>query len=106
MVRAAEWYRRAAEQGHPDAQYNLGFMYLLGEGVPSDADEGLRLLRRAADQEAESAFRLLADVYRNGYYGVPLDLAEATRWDERSKLAEQKRAARQAEAGDPPADRP
>jgi len=49
-VRAAEWYRRAAERGHPDAQYNLGFMYLLGEGVTSDAAEGLRWLRRAADQ--------------------------------------------------------
>ena len=30
------WYRLAADQGHADAQYNLGFMYANGEGVPQD----------------------------------------------------------------------
>jgi len=30
---AAEWYRKAAEQGHADAQYNLGVSYYNGEGV-------------------------------------------------------------------------
>lgn len=80
-TRGAAWYRRAADRGHADAQYNLGFMYLLGQGVPSDPVEGLRLLRLSADQGEECAYGLLADVYRNGYYGVPIDLAEATRFD-------------------------
>jgi TPR repeat protein len=30
---AARWYRRAAEQGDPQAQYNLGLAYARGEGV-------------------------------------------------------------------------
>jgi TPR repeat protein len=82
-VRAVEWYRRAAERGHPDAQYNLGFMYLLGEGIQSDPEEGLRWLRCSADQGNEHAFGLLADLYRNGYYGVPLDPTEAELWEEK-----------------------
>ena len=101
-VRAAEWYRRAAERGHADAQYNLGFMYLLGEGVPANPVEGLRWLRLAADQEEESSFRLLADLYRNGYHGVPLDPGEAALWDERYRLSQQMHAAREAEAVDHP----
>ena len=30
------WYRLAADQGDAKAQYNLGVMYALGEGVPED----------------------------------------------------------------------
>ena len=33
---ALKWYRRAAEQGHEDAQYRLGIMYEAGQGVPQD----------------------------------------------------------------------
>ena len=33
---AAKWYRLAAEQGHADAQYNLGWMYDKGQGVLQD----------------------------------------------------------------------
>lgn len=33
---AVEWFRKAAEAGHKDAQYELGMCYLRGEGVPKD----------------------------------------------------------------------
>ena len=33
---AVAWYRLAAEQGHADAQFNLGWMYASGRGVPQD----------------------------------------------------------------------
>jgi uncharacterized protein len=82
-ARAAEWYRRAAERGHPDAQYNLGFMYLLGEGVQVDPGEGLLWLRRSAEQGDEQSLRLLADLYRKGNYGVAANETEAQLWDER-----------------------
>ena len=35
-AKAVEWYTKAAEQGHADAQNNLGVMYDTGEGVPRD----------------------------------------------------------------------
>ena len=35
-MEAVNWYRRAADQGHADAQFNLGVSYADGEGVPQD----------------------------------------------------------------------
>ena len=32
-ITAVQWYRKAAEQGLAEAQYNLGVMYAKGEGV-------------------------------------------------------------------------
>lgn len=87
-VRAAECYRRAAERGHPDAQYNLGFMCLLGEGVEANPTEALRWLKLSADQGDECAIRLLADLYRNGQYGVSADAVEAQLWYERYRRTE------------------
>ena len=33
---AVEWYKKAALQGHAQAQFNLGLMYESGAGVPKD----------------------------------------------------------------------
>jgi TPR repeat protein len=35
-VRAADWYRRAARLGRPEAQFFLGTLYYLGRGVRQD----------------------------------------------------------------------
>jgi hypothetical protein len=69
-IRGIHWYRLAAERGHDDAQYNVGFMYILGEGTDANVDEGLRWIHRAAMQGNWCARHLLADLYQNGYYGV------------------------------------
>ena len=82
-VLAIQWYRRAAEGGQSDAQYNLGFMYVLGEGIQSDPDEGLRWLLLAAAQGEGAAMRLMADLYRHGYHGVPVDPLQAAERDRR-----------------------
>jgi TPR repeat protein len=47
---AVKWFRRAADQGDPDAQYNLGLMYEKGRGVSQDDAEALEWYRRAEDQ--------------------------------------------------------
>ena len=47
---AVRWLRLAADQGHADAQHNLGWMYANGEGVPEDDAEAARWYRLAADQ--------------------------------------------------------
>ena len=33
---AGEWFRRASEQGVPQAQYKLGMLYMNGQGLPRD----------------------------------------------------------------------
>jgi len=47
-ARAAEWYRKAAEQNHFLAQFNLGMMYAHGQGVARDAAQSRMWLDRAA----------------------------------------------------------
>jgi hypothetical protein len=56
---AARWYRKAAEQGQVEAQYNLGLMYDYGEGVVEDDAEAARWYRKAAEQgEVDAQNRL------------------------------------------------
>ena len=86
---AVRWYRLAAEKGEALSQYDLGFMLLLGEGQPSNVEEGLMWLERAAGQGESLAFRLLADCYENGHCDVPPNAAKAQLW--RSRLEEYER---------------
>ena len=53
-------YKRAAERGDSDAQYNYGLMVIYGEGGPADAGEGLEWIRRAAEQKHVSAISYLS----------------------------------------------
>lgn len=46
---AAQWYRRAARQGHADAAYKLGEMYIDGSFASDDGAEAVRWFRRAAE---------------------------------------------------------
>ena len=41
----ADWYRKAAEAGHAQAQFNLGTMYREGHGVAQDDAEAFRWFR-------------------------------------------------------------
>jgi TPR repeat protein len=54
---AVHWYRRAAEQGDPIAQYVLGVMYQTGDGVPQDYVQAYAWLDLAARQDLEQARR-------------------------------------------------
>ena len=49
-VNAAGWYRKAAQKGHADSQYRLGFLYELGLGVPKNYKEALLWYEKAANQ--------------------------------------------------------
>ena len=44
------WYRKAADQGHADAQCNLGLMYAKGEGVARSLETALVWFQKAAAQ--------------------------------------------------------
>lgn len=87
----AEQYRKVAEQGYAEAQYNLAMCYASGAGVTQDFFESAKWLRKAADQNLAVAQYALGDCYANGY-GVMKDNDEAATWF--SKAAEQ---------GNPPA---
>ncbi len=68
-----------AEQGDVAAQFALGSMYSLGQGVPQDTAEAVRWARMAAEQGSAQAQLLLGAMYAEGQ-GVPQDYAEALKW--------------------------
>ncbi len=73
-----EW-RPLAEQGNAKAQYNLGIIYLNGEGVPQDYAKAVGWWRKAAEQGHAGAQFNLGFMYYNGR-GVPQDYAHAHMW--------------------------
>ena len=73
-----EW-RPLAEQGHADAQYNLGVMYNNGQGVTQDYAEAMRWFRKAAEQGWAEAQYNLGVMYNNGQ-GVTQDYVQAAKW--------------------------
>lgn len=75
----AHWFQMAAEQGHVEAQANLGFTYEIGQGVEQNFVEAARWLRRAAEQGDMKAQANLGFMYENGR-GVPQDDQEAIKW--------------------------
>lgn len=78
-AKAAEWWRKAAEKGHPQAQYNLGSLYILGQGVPQDDSQAFAWFSKAAEHGYMYAQNDLANMYATGR-GVPQD------WDKADKL--------------------
>jgi TPR repeat protein len=66
-------------------------MYILGEGTAPDIEEGLLWLHRSADLANTSAMRLLADLYRHGYYGVAVETDKADYWDKQATNAQESR---------------
>jgi TPR repeat protein len=78
-AKAAQWYRRAAEQGYPEAENNLGALYSNGEGVPHDHGQALKWWQLAAEQGLPTAQANLADLLADGD-GVPQDLVQAYKW--------------------------
>ena len=76
---AAQWYRKAAEQGDADAQCMLGYFYYIGYGVNKDYAEAVKWWRQAAEQGDADAQCMLGDCYYHGN-GVDEDCAEAVKW--------------------------
>jgi len=68
-----------AEQGDADAQYNLGFMYDNGYGVPQDDKTALKWWTLAAGQGNTDAQTSLGVMYYNGE-GVLQDYVYAHMW--------------------------
>ena len=91
---AVEWYRRAAEQGHAIAQYDLSWMYQHGRGVSQNSSEAAQWCRRAAEQGYADAQNTLGWRYQYVRGVGAQNYDEAIRWYRRA--AEQGHADAQA----------
>ncbi|MDR2560171.1 MAG: hypothetical protein LBC63_00140 [Holophagales bacterium] len=83
FAKAAEWYAKAADQGHVAAQRILGGLYFRGEFFQQDIKKALEWWEKAAEQGHVWALARLGWMY---YYGVrgPLDMAKAAEWLQRA----------------------
>ena len=78
-IKAANWYRKAAEQGYAEAQYKLGGYYEMGLGVERNYIEAAKWYRLAAEQGYAWAQNSIGECYYNGK-GVEQNYTEAAKW--------------------------
>ena len=95
-LQAAVWFRKAAEQGHAEAQYRLAEMYAGGEGVGFSLKQALKWFRRAAEQGNAAAQYKMGILCMEGETRPP-DMAQAMEWFR--KAAEQGNAGAQCDLG-------
>jgi TPR repeat protein len=79
LVRSLQLFRMAAEQGHSEAQFELGQMYAQGLGAAQQFDEAARWYLLAAKQGHAKAQFHLGFLYSHGQ-GVEQDYATAYQW--------------------------
>lgn len=70
---------RLAEQGNPQAQFNLGLNYYYGIGVEKSEQEKIKWFKKSAEQGYADAQYWLGICYENGI-GVDKDEREALKW--------------------------
>ena len=80
---AASIWRRLADRKDSTAQFYLGRMYHLGEGVPADLEKAAAWYRKAADTGNPYAQGNLAVLYAYGR-GVPPDFVLSYAWSSRA----------------------
>lgn len=78
--RAIDLYARSAEQGYPEAQVALAWMYVEGNGVPQDYERAVALLQGAANQGYGPGQRTLGSMQADGVGGLDSDLVKAHMW--------------------------
>ncbi len=74
---AAQYYRRAADQGDPDGQFGLGALYAVGEGVQRDAAMARQWLERAGGQGHGNAIVALSQAFLSENLGYKRDPGDA-----------------------------
>jgi len=77
--KAAHWFSRAAEQGEAGAQFDLGKLYDLGQGVERNMERAHELWLQSAQGGYSAAQNVLGQV-------VGIDKAEGREWFKKSAL--------------------
>ena len=78
-IQAVYWFRKAAEKGIAEAQFELGVCYHYGEGVAQDFVKATYWYRKAAKQGYSNAQYNLGNRYYKGE-GVKQNYSKAVHW--------------------------
>ena len=76
--------QKLADNGDPDAQFELGRAYFYGQGVAKDTNVAFRLFTTAANHGSLPAQTALAVMYIEGIGDVLRDLVAGTSWMRRA----------------------
>lgn len=68
-----------ARRGVSEDQAKLGTRYMIGHGVVKNPEEGIKWLKKAANQKNGGALFMLGRIYYNGW-GVKKDVEQAIKW--------------------------
>lgn len=82
---AYSWYLKAAEAGNMVAQYKVGEMLILGDGIAEDVTRAYSYFEKAAAQNSPRALFVVAEMLRMGK-GVEKDQKAANRYYERAAI--------------------
>jgi TPR repeat protein len=85
-AKSAEWFAKAAAQGHPGAQTVLAYHYEQGHGVAKNYAEAVRLLRLALNQNYPDAMFHMGRLYTTGK-GVPRNSEMAVQYFQKAAAA-------------------
>jgi len=85
LPQAAREFRKSAEAGDSNSQFNLALMYEQGIGVGKDEKAAVDWYRKSAAQGNSNAQYNLAVLYENGR-GTAVDFAEANQWYRKAAL--------------------
>ncbi len=77
---AIRLYMPCADKGDMDAQNTIGFMYLMGKGVPKNHELALKLLKSSAESGCAKAAYRLGYMYDTGQGDSDQDLDQAVEW--------------------------
>src|SRR5262249_28345795 len=64
------WFRKAADKGNADAQFRMGYGYLMSRGVPLNYTLARSWLQKSADQGNANAQFALGAMYDEGLGGA------------------------------------
>jgi TPR repeat protein len=78
---AVGWFLMAAYQGDAAGAYDLGQMYVVGEGVEQNSAKALYWIKHSAEKNYLPAVEVIARAYRMGDLGLDIDLDQAKIWD-------------------------
>ena len=75
--KAAEWFRKAAEQGYTNAQHEMGICHQFGHGVSVDLEKACEWYETLAGSGLALSQYQLGDILYSGHGNVPKNLPKA-----------------------------
>ena len=85
VIRAAFWFRKAANKGHTQAEFELAQLYYSGQLGEKTRPVSVNIFKQAAKAKHLSAAQTLITIYSDGFLMKP-DPKKASKWQAREKM--------------------